>query len=96
MNQIQVFAQEHGLDANALESLVSYLRRAVERPAALKAMEANPSAFLRAGVEAWNRMGQDFYQELLEGVTPRAIEYRKAIAQSVWENARQAKATVTH
>jgi hypothetical protein len=95
MNQIQAFAQANNLDANALESLVSYLRRAIERPAAQKAMEANPSEFLRAGVEAWNRMGQAFYQELLEGTTPRSIEYRKAIAQSVWENARRAPETLT-
>jgi len=96
MNPIQEFAQANNLDANALESLVSYLRRAIEKPEAKKAMEANPSAFLRAGVEAWNRMGKAFYEELLEGVTPRSIEYRKAIAQSVWEAARQKQATVTH
>ena len=96
MNQIQEFARLYGLDPNAVESLVSYLRRALERPAAVRAMEADPSAFLRAGVEAWHRQGQDFYEELLEGATPRSIEYRKAIAQSVWEAARQKQATVTH
>lgn len=93
---IQQFAEANNLDANALESLVSYLRRALERPEAVKAMEANPSAFLRAGVEAWTRKGQAFYQEILEGVTPRSIEYRKAIAQSVWDNARRTPETLTH
>lgn len=96
MNQIQAFAEANNLDATALESLVSYLRRALERPAAVKAMEANPSAFFRAGVEAWHRNGQAFYEELLEGVTPRSIEYRKAIAQAVWDNARRTPETLTH
>lgn len=85
---VQAMAQQYGLDANALESLLSFLRNALEQPGMREAAATNPNELLKAGVKAWRDKGQAFYQELLEGKTERSIQYRKAIAEQVWIAAR--------
>jgi hypothetical protein len=92
LSAVQQFAQAHDLDPNAIESLLDYMRRTLEKPAARAAMKANPSSFVLAGVEAWHAQGAAFYAELLAGETDRAKQYRKAIASQVWDLARTNKA----
>lgn len=89
MNEIQKFAQENNIDPSALECLMSFLRRvASEHP---QEFLANPSAFVHAGVKAWHEKGVSFYQELLEGKTKKAVEYRAEIAKQVWLKANEGK-----
>lgn len=81
-NEIQKFAADNGLDASALECLMSFLRRvACEHP---QEFMKDPSAFVASGVKAWHEKGVSFYEELLENKTAKAQEYRAEIAKQVW------------
>lgn len=89
--EVKAFASQHGLDANAVQSLMDYLRNALEQPGMREAANTNPNEWLKAGVKAWHEKGRAFYQEILEGKTTRSIEYRKAIAEQVWIAAQNQK-----
>lgn len=84
---VQDFCQANNLDQGAVESLLSFMRSGLEKPEGRAMLAAQPAEFARAGMEAWFSKGKAFYEELIAGDTPRAIEYRKAIAGAVWEQA---------
>ena len=88
--KIQAMADNLAVSAGSIESLVEYLVEAAKKPAGRKAMEADREGFIRAGTEAWHRNWAKFYNEILDGVTPMAVKYRKEIAEQTYDELRSA------
>lgn len=87
---IEEFAKSNGLDLGALNDLIGFLMRNINRNEQNREIfMRNPEEVIRQGVTAWKEMGEQFFQEMLENKTERAQQYRKEIASSVWKNANQ-------
>lgn len=90
MKTIAEQAAALGVDENNLSGLLEFLKRNIlNNPEALAMFQKNPGEVIRQGVEAWMKMGTEFYNELLENKTERAKEYRAMIAEQTWTEARR-------
>jgi len=90
---IDALVAQTGCDPISAKSLTDFILNAAARnPEIQQALtHANASvrqAAVEAGVQAWFRQGQAFYQELLENKTERAKQHREAIYQSVLASAK--------
>lgn len=90
--QIQAMAQQFGVDANSLTSLIGFLKDNLSKPDVAEIFaEATPEhrdLIIRQGVKAWHERSERIFTDLLENRTEWAQAARKQIASDVWHQAR--------
>lgn len=79
---IELIAEQYGLDKDALTGQVEFLaRKAKENP---ELFLADPKLFIETGVRRYNEMMREFLSELAFGKTERAKNMRAKLAADVY------------
>lgn len=60
---IEALAKEYGVDESGLKCLMRYLMMQLEQAKHLEMFMADPSAWLEAGIQAWYKNSQKFYEQ---------------------------------
>lgn len=88
-NQLKQMADEFGVDADALQCLIAYLWSNIKSNDDLRAaFLLDPGAVLQQGVEAWIASSTRLFDELIEGKSDFAIEYKRKLAEETWNTIR--------
>lgn len=83
-------AKDFNVDPAAMESLVTYLIRNIQRSEEnMIAFLADPEKVMRQGVEAWKKSSDAFFKEMLENTTDRAKTWRNDIISDLQADARK-------